>query len=231
METDRRLIALLNDRVRKISTHWVLVDDVLPPQFPLVVLSNYDRAEFLRKWASRSEVEEALAEAKQVLKISVGASKLAKKALFTRMRVFRKLMRGYWAESEFYPATPLLPGAGAGEDVFFDAAERMAIVWGWLGEVSPLPPGRMVALNDGYSGADFAADLAALRALREAEREARQDMRIARGRVRVFQSEMVEVVMAYGHSVRGRVGANSPLLERLPRTWPTRESERRAVAR
>ena len=228
MKTDRRLIALLSDRVRKISKHWAVVDEVLPAQFPLVVLSVYERAGFLAKWASRSEVDAGLAAEVQGVKLAVGRFKLAKRKLFGRMRVFRGLMRAFWASSEFYPATPLLPGAGAGDDVFFDAAERMAIVWRWLGEVSPLPPGRMVALHDGYSGADFAVDLAALRGLADEVREARLEMRIARGRVEVFHAEMVKLVMAYGHSVRGRVGTGSPLLDWLPRTWPERREPGRA---
>ena len=34
--------------------------------------------------------------------------------------------------------------------------------------------------------------------------------------------EMMFMLQHYGHSVRGRVGTGSPLLDWLPRTWPER---------
>ena len=225
MNVDRRLIAKLSDSVKQISSHWMLVDDALPPEFPLMVLSRYDRAGFVAKWASRSVLDAQLADAKQALKLAIGSFQKAKMALFARMRGFRTVMSGYWIRSEFYVATPLLPGADAGDEVFFDAAHRMALVWRAIAEVDPLPPTLLVVLSDGYSWVGFAADIAALSELREGVREARLHLRIARGRVQVFQEAMVATVMAYGHSARGRLGADSPLLDLIPRTWPERRGE------
>ena len=225
MKVDRRLVTKLSGSVKQISSHWMLVDDDLPPDFPLVVLSRYDRAAFIAKWASRSAVDDRLAEAMQDLKIAKGRFAKAKKALFLRMRAFRVMMVGLWKHSDFFAATPLLPGAGAGDDLFFGTARSMAIVWRWIAEVDPLPPGQFATLNDGYSAVDFTAELAALRALREVEREALMDMRIARAGVRNFQEEMVELVMAYRHSARGRLGTRSPLLALIPRTWRARLEE------
>ena len=57
---------------------------------------------------------------------------------------------------------------------------------------------------------------------RDAVWDAEVDLRLARTGVLMFQEAMVAVVMAYGHSARGRLGTDSRLLESLPRTWPVR---------
>ncbi len=86
-------------------------------------------------------------------------------------------------------------------------------------DVVLVPVGRKVVLLDGYGAAEFAAEWAALPALRDVMWDAEVDLRCARTEVLMFQEAMVAVVMAYGHSARGRLAARSPLLESLPRTW------------
>ena len=58
-----------------------------------------------------------------------------------------------------------------------------------------------------------------------AEALAALDLRIVRSELAFLYAELVGVVMAYGHSARGRLGLRSPLLALVPRTWPARRED------
>ena len=229
MDVDYRLIAELPEKADIILKHWGLMDYFLPADLPLIVLERYDRAAFQEKFRGLDALKDKLSAHVLTHKTAVAAFAEAKKGLYKRMKHFRWIMAGYWRGSHYFSGVPLLPGLGVGDDLFFDPAVRMRITWRKIAAVDPLPPGAVVAMDDGYGAEDFARDLQALRDLREDEALAALDVRIVRSELAFLYAELVGVVMAYGHSARGRLPADAPLIALIPRTWKQRTIEANAV--
>ena len=205
------------------------MDYFLPAEFPLIVLERYDRGAFQAKFRGLDALEDRLSVHVLTHKTAVAAFALAKKGLYKRMKHFRSIMVGGWRETPYFSTVPLLPGLGVGDDLFFDPARLMRIAWRMITAVSPLPAGAVVAMDDGYGAEDFARDLQALRDLREDEALAAFHLRIVRSELALLLAELVGVVMAYGHSARGRLPADAALVALIPRTWKRRTIEANEV--
>jgi hypothetical protein len=49
------------------------------------------------------------------------------------------------------------------------------------------------------------------------------EVKIARGKVQKAQDRATELLMAYGHGVRARLGNKSELVKSIPQMWPQRK--------
>lgn len=226
MTADYRLIKKLDALALKTVTHWRMVDGVLPVPFPLVVLADVDLAAYLSLWDSRGGLLRVLDAQKLSQKLAVGALRLAKAALYKRMKGFRGMMLAYWQGTKWMAALPLLPHAAAGAEEFLAPMEYASLLWSRLAPLPPPVPSVPPVLADGYDAADFARDFAELQRLWRVVDVARLEVRIAHGALWVYYEKMVSALMAYPHAARSRLALGTPLAETIPRTWPRRKPAR-----
>lgn len=228
---DSRLISQLSLRGKTILKHWVLVDWVLPSSFPLIVLSSIGRVEFSAMFLQVRLLRDALADARQAQKIAYQALLNAKKALFVRMKQFRVFMVGYWQQTVWFSALPVLPAVRAGRQEFLEPMKFVALLWPKIAAQPPPVPGVVPVMHDGYSAEDFARDLAGVVELWDAVGVCNIDVKIENGRTVQCYQRMAAAIMAYGHSARGRLEPGDPLLARIPRTWGRRKTMARNKAK
>ena len=216
---DRRVTKNLVSLVERISKHWALVDAVLPPSRQLVVLDDVDLEAFLELPAGKDEQLRALWRMIQRARIAFAALRIGKRSLHKRMNSFRQLMMSYWQGTPLFSALPLLPEVKAGADEFLGPMRAAMFVWEDVVASPPPVPGENGALVDGYSAADFAAELAGVEALWRAFYRAEQRVAIARGALLIFYRHAAAAVAAYGHGARSRLAPGHELLASIPRLW------------
>ena len=216
---DYRVTKALGLLVEQISKHWRLVDAVLPQSNPLVVLDDVNLEAFFALPAGKSERLQAVWRMIQRARIAFGALRIGKRALHKRMNSFRQLMMSYWQATPLFSALPLLPEVKAGADEFLGPMRGAMLVWEDVVASPPPVPGQNGALVDGYSAADFAAELAGVESLWRAFYRAEQRVAIARGELLIFYRHAAAAVAAYGHGARSRLAPGHELLASIPRLW------------
>lgn len=217
MTLDYRLIKRLNALIFKTVTHWRMVDGVLPAQFPLVVLADVDLAAYEALWGSLDGLLQELDAQKLEQKLAMAALRLAKAALYRRMKAFRALMLADWLRTVWMAALPLLPHAASGAEEFLRPMGDVARLWSRLALVRP------PVLADGYDAADFARDFTELEQLWQAVDAARLEVRLAHAALWIYYEKMVSALMAYPHAARSRLALDAPLAAKIPKLWRFRK--------
>lgn len=162
------------------------------------------------------------------VQIARGGIKNQKAIAYKRLTLFLELLDGYYKETDFYVARPEPSGIGAGEENFMAAMRDMKSLWPKLNG-APAPAGVTlpILLNEGTNEepvmvpvATFLAQLIVLRGKYEAEKEALQDLAMARGKRDKTIETIRAVLVAYREAVPYGVAGNQPLLDTLPRLTP-----------
>ena len=214
------LVKHLDAIIARLAKHWVLVDLMLPPLVPLVVLSEIDFAAFVELPESMATLRKELRRELTSLRLAVAELRLAKLALKKRLWWFRRMVRGSWPGSVWLYGLPLLPNVSDGEDVFLDPMVAASFLWVAMGDDGPMT-------RDGVGAAEFAAEVAHVAGLWREFHRVELRVRLARGELAIVETIAAAAVTAYGHAVRGRLHPGDPLMGTIPRLWP-RRSERAA---
>ena len=222
-ETDRRLLKQLPEKMKAVAVHWALVDAALPAGDPLRVLNGVDRAAFDAMGVRLDELKAELQARQQEENLTLAAHRERKAALHERFHWLTRMTRGYYAGTVWAEVLPLAPSLSDGYEAYLTPMREG--MWLWLrmsAEVLPPVPGAELVAPDGYTAADFARDVQALTVSWTETWGADFEVRFARGCLQHYEERLLDVVAAYGHAARGRLGKNHDLMRLLPTAWQKR---------
>jgi len=142
-------------------THWAACDTSLGAGNEIVVSGNVNRAglqTLLNNLSTkRTEVQADLTD-EEIAREDV---ELQKAALHLRINQFNERVRGVLSGTKWERALPLVPTISEAQSKFTDPLEKAATLWLRL-NADPATPAPLV-LQGGYTRAQFAADIAALK--------------------------------------------------------------------
>ena len=215
---NRLLVKCLDATIARLSKHWVLVDAVLPPLHPMVVLSDTNFAKFDALLEALAELRKRLRRELVSRRLVVAELRLAKVALKKRLWWFRQMVRGMWSGSVWLYGLPTVPNVSDGENVFLDPMLAASFLWLAMGDDAPVT-------RDGYGAPEFAAEVEHVAGLWRKVRRAELSVRLARSELAVVQSLAAAAAQAYGHAARSRLHPGDPLMETIPALWPRRKAD------
>jgi hypothetical protein len=214
----------LDGRMTRVARHWAAVDDLLQPAHPLLLLADESRVAFQQLAQQLPALRSALAGAEIDLKIAWGAYKRCKREMHRWLNGFNVWLRAYCKWTPYFAARQRVPGRGQSFEHWWTAAQADLSLWkNIMADPPPWPPG----LNQGTPLRRPIEEFeAAVRAFGEtwwALSAAELEVKIARGKVQKAQDRATELLMAYGHGVRARLGNKSELVKSFPQMWPQRK--------
>lgn len=160
--------------------------------------------------------------------IARGGIASQKAIAYKRLTLFLEMFDGYYKNTDFYVSRPTPSGIGAGEENFMAPLRDMKSLWPKL-NAAAAPAGITlpIQINEGTNDepimvpvATFLAQLLTLRGKYEQEKDALQDLAIARGKRDKTIESIRAVLVAYREAVPFAVAGNQPLLDTLPRLTP-----------
>ena len=218
------LLVGLHDKLKRIARHWVVVDQALPPAHPLVLLSDVGCGrldELMDRLRERGQVVRA---AEQKLKLARAWYEERKWALHPWLRDINILMRGKHRRTPWFALVKRVPGRGQSYQHWWDAATCALNLWMDLAAATPAPaPGPNPwprQMCGGRAVEQFEAAVKAFEAARWAINPLEVDLKMARGALEAAQVEATDLLMAYGHGVRARLGQRGALVKKIPQLWP-----------
>ena len=214
---NRLLVKHLDATIARLAKHWVLVNAVLPPSNPMVVLSDTDFAAFDALPEALAELRKGLRRELVSRRLVVAELRLAKRALKKRLWWFRQVVRGMWSGSVWLYGLPTVPNVSDGEDVFLDPMREASFLWLAMGDLAPVT-------RDGYGASNFATEVEHVAGLWREFRRAELSVRLARAELAILQTHSAAAVTAYGHAARGRLHPGDPLMGTIPALWPRRKA-------
>jgi len=220
-----QLLVRLEDKMRRVARHWAVVDDKLPPEYPLLLLSGVVREGFDELLASLPGLRDRVGATEVNLKIVRGNYERLKRELHGWVGWFNGCLR-QWHGSGLACMVRRLPGLGRSFRHWWKAALHVSTVWE-LAEKNP--PDASWCWPIEYPRGGTLPDFAKLgRAFDTAYRsinKAEVDLKVARGNLQVAQQQATALLMAYGHGVRARLGQSGELVRSIPKLWPKHGSK------
>ena len=214
------LVVGLAEKMRRVAAHWAAVDDALPPNHPLVLLSDVNRDDFgrlaQRLWDLRAEVQTVEVRAK----VTWGAYKQRKREVHRWLRQINSWMRGNYRGTDCFALVRRVPGLGQSYQHWWGATLRALVMWKLVIAEPPDPPGAPLTLGGGRTVEQFEQLFEAFKAAEWAIIPAEVKLQIARSRLRRAQAEATALLMAYGHGVQARLGQEGELVRTIPQLWP-----------
>lgn len=218
------LLVGLHDKLKRAQRHWVVVDQALPPAHPLLLLSCVGCGglhELMDRLRERGQEVQA---AEQKLKLARAWYEERKWALHPWLRDINILMRGKHRWTPWFALVRRVPGRGQSYQHWWDAATRALNLWKDLAaatpETEPGPNPWPRQMSGGRTVEQFEAAVKAFEAARWAINPLEVDLKMARGALEAAQAEATDLLMAYGHGVRARLGQAGELVKKIPQFWP-----------
>ena len=201
-------------------THWTAVNADLG--VALVLPTNYSVASLTTDRTNLQTKITAVQAADNALQIAAGARDLKKDPLRERVRQFRTALQSYFKGYEHVNALPRIPRFNTSEGDFMDALDDMANLWLRVNAITPVPMGMPIPLTlvGGYTQANFATDVAAIRLAYGTWNDALQGALVAREARNALLKPMRDRLAQYRLAVQSKYAAGSPMLESLPALSP-----------
>ena len=214
------LVVGLGGKMRRVATHWAAVDDALPPEHPLVLLSDMNSDDFDRLAQRLAGLEAAVTAAEVKLRVTRGAYEQRKREVHRWLRQINSWMRGNYRGTDCFALVRRVPGLGQSYQHWWDATLGALVMWKLVIEEPPGPPEAPLTLAGGRTVGQFENLVKAFKAAEWAISPAEVKLQIARSRLRRAQAEATALLMAYGHGVRARLGQEGELVRSIPQLWP-----------
>ena len=215
--------------------HWLTVDEALSPNSsfqlpaePGVVPAGFNRSGLVVLRDLLQDRLDAVQDKLNGAQTARGAIENRKAIAYKRLTLFLEMFDGYYKNTDLYPTRPEPNGIGAGESNFMDPLRDMKSLWLQL-NAAPAPSGLVlpIVLNEGtdelplpVTAAQFIADVATLRSKYELEKEALQQLAVARGKRDKTIENIRAILVSYRGAVRYPLAGNEPLLNTIPRVTP-----------
>jgi hypothetical protein len=224
--------ATLLSTIDQFLSHWEMLDRLVAPQSPLVVLEDLPRAGLVALREALLAVPAAVDAAVLEEKLVRGREREMRPHLAFIMKRFNRMVRGNFPGTRFERLLQGMPGM---EVAFFDFAVPVHVtqwLWARIEEASDGGGFRLLTERGEWIGsAELALDLAAFIAAHMDTVTAQTMADLARADRDILQERAVAVMKAYGHAVKARVGDGSRLAASLPQLWPgPRRGSRRKKA-
>ncbi|MFN8221463.1 MAG: hypothetical protein U0S12_15175 [Fimbriimonadales bacterium] len=209
---------------QQFITHWTAVNADLGTA--LVLPTNYSVASLTTDRTNLQTKITAVVTADNALQIAAGARDLKKDPLRERVRQFRTALQSYFKGYEHVNALPRIPRFNTSEGDFMDALDDMANLWLRVNAILPVPMGMPIPLTlvGGYTQANFATDVAAIRLAYGTWNDALQGALVAREARNALLKPLRDRMAQYRLAVQSKYAAGSPMLESLPALTPARGS-------
>lgn len=206
----------LDGRMTRVARHWAAVDDLLPAAHPLVLLADETRERFQELAQELPLLQNALLGAAVDLKLAWGVYERHKRG----MNVW---LRASYQGTDVFAARRRVPGGGQSFDHWWKAAQGALLLWRNIEtDPPPMPPGYDPGTPLRRTLAEFEGAVGAFNGAWWVLRAAEVEWKIARGKLGLAQDRATEMLMAYGHGARARLGNKGALLISSPRLWPER---------
>ncbi len=208
----------------RAARHWAAVDAELPREYPLVLLSGVTR----EKFDGLAKRLRSLQEAVDGMELEITLARVGyeghKRKVHEWLRAINVWMRGNYRGTDWFAVVQRVPGRGQSYQHWWDATERTLRMWRRI-VTNPLPPlpgpwEYPLTLENGGTVEEFEAVVKAFKAAYRATVSPETDLKMARGALRRAQQEAADLLMAYGHGVRARLGQSGALMRAIPQLWP-----------
>lgn len=200
--------------------HWEQVNAVLPT--PLV-LRQGTRAEALLLADELSARLAEVGEANISIQIAAGAVLMLRDELRGLLEQWSGIVSVYWEPTPWGKLAPNLPPVDAALDKFLRYFREALRLWALI-EAEPPPPAAPVPIRIGpgesIGRAEFEAKVEALRQASLTWEAAGFTATVARARRDVLIKKTRALLMDYTRALPARVGAESLLVQSMPRLWP-----------
>ena len=131
---------------------------------------------------------------------------------------------GKYQRTPWFALVRRVPGRGQSYQHWRDAATRALGLWKKLVAATPEPKPEPNSWPNQMSGGrtmkQFEDLVKAFEAAWWAIIPPEVDLQMARGALEVAQAEATDLLMAYGHGVRARLGQRGELVKMIPQLWP-----------
>ena len=224
-----QLLVGLEAKMARVGKHWVAVDQELPPDYPLVLLSGVAGGGFDELAGRLPELGEAVRAAELDLKLARAGYERRKRAVHQWVRDINGWMRAYYRGTPWFALVRRVPGLGQSYQHWWEAAQEALGMWRRIVADPPAPlPGPWVwplTCGDGRTVEQFEEVVKAFAAAWWALSAPAVELKLARGGLWRAQGEAAALLMAYGHGVRARLGQRGALVRSIPRLWPKHRSK------
>jgi hypothetical protein len=229
-----QLLVGLGSKLSRVAGHWAAVNQVLPPNFPLVLLAGVERGGLDELEGRLSALRNGVREAELNLKLARAEYERRKRELHGWLRRINIWMRAYVQGTSWWALRRRVPGRGQSYAIWHDAATDALTMWQGMVQNPPdICIGWPMNLGHGETLEKFEALVRSFERANGAVAEAEMDLKIARGGLSRAQEEATALLMAYGHGVRARLGDHATMVDTIPQLWPrhlSRPKADRAIA-
>jgi hypothetical protein len=231
------LLVGLDGKLARVSKHWLAVDQVLPPDFPLLLLLGVGRAGLDELAERLPGLRRAVRDAELGEKLVWADYERWKRELHQWLLWINAWMRADYRGTNWFWLVQRVPGRGQSYEHWWDAAQGALSMWKMIVEDPPKPfpcgSERSLTMGGGETVEQFEQVVKAFKAAWAAIRPVAGKVKLARGALEMAQNEAASLLMAYGHGVQARLGQEGELVRSIPQLWPkhsTKPREERAAA-
>jgi hypothetical protein len=223
------LLVGLHDKIRGILRHWVVVDDLLPPLRPLVLLEDVAREDLEGQLESLRKLGEEVQRREWYVKLARAAYERHKRTVHQWILDIDQWVWAFMQGTSWTKLLGLVPGLGQSYQHWWSGAHHAQAMWKLMVEEPPdISVGWPMEFREDCSLANYAAAVDAFEASWMALLGAGVRLKIARGALAKAQDKATACLMAYGHGVRARLLNNEAMLDSIPPLWPRRARPRGA---
>jgi len=224
-----QLLVGLDSKMARVGKHWAAVNQELPPNYPLVLLSGFERGGFDELAGRLPGLRDAVRVAELDLKLARAEYERCKREVHQWVRDINMWMRAYYRGTPWFVLVRRVPGLGQSYQHWWDAAHDALGMWRMIVKDPPAPlPGPWewpLTLGKGKTVEKFEEAVKAFESAWWALLDPEGELKLARGALWQAQGEAAALLMAYGHGVRARLGQKGALVRAIPRLWPKRGSK------
>jgi hypothetical protein len=196
------------------------VDSVFGGSGPLTVLDGTVRVDLSALREQLNTEPAGLPEALDGERLVAEAFNALRDRLSARMMRFNQNVRADFPGSPWERCLALVPKPGAGMERWLAAMRGTLFLWKKINETGA----SLQVLADGsqpvWTAGMFEGGLLEVESARDALVDCRLETALCRAQRGILQERAVEVMKAYGHAVKGRLGKNARVVDSLPQLWP-----------
>ena len=219
--TQAPLLVGLDGKMARVSAHWAVVDDALPPECPLLLLSGVDGEGFEKLRMEFAALRERVAAQEQAVTLARAGYEKRKGEVHGWVSDINRWVRVMLRGTEWASLARRVPGRGRSYGKWHRSASDALGSWRMMEEDPPdVVVNWPMAFWPDCTVEKFAEAVRAFEVSQRKLLKAELHLKMARGALRRAQEQAAALLMAYGHGVRARLGQKGTLVRSIPKLWP-----------
>lgn len=202
--------------MRDFINHWNHSNTELGASGPMRLQGGYAVADMIADYSALEAAITAESGADNDTSVTIAARDMKKNAIRSRLIQFRAIVGGRLYGSIYARSLPILPRYTIAESKYLAAFDEMANLWTQINIAPPAGFTGPLTLVDGYSLADYNAELAGLRAAYLAAKNAAQNRSLTLERRDAMLGPARARMLQYRRIVAGVLASGSSLLRAIP---------------